>query len=358
MKAVLIYGEKNIPFSDLPEFISALKWDKLENWEKEIFEFIRSWLSDKEYFEIETSGSTGKPKQIMVHRDDLILSATYTIDFLGLKPGSTALLCLPARYIAGKMMIVRAFTGNLNLCLTKPSNNPLSGNTIPMDFLAITPYQLNHIFADTSSLKFLRTISKILIGGSDLITPGDVFDFKPKQAFLTYGMTESLSHIALCDLSVPGERQFKLINSKFSISQDEKNCLVIQSPYKHEKTIKTRDLVELTGQDSFKFIGRIDHVVNSGGIKIHPEIVENELKEIIDEPYFIGSLPDEKLGEKLVLVVETSNSIYYQSYSFKEKMKDVLKNKYHIPHSVFVIKSFDYNPGNKINRRTTLEKLK
>jgi o-succinylbenzoate---CoA ligase len=307
--------------------------------EKEIGNFLLDWLNSESFIMVQTSGSTGNPKQIVLQKSAMIASAKATGLFFDLQPKNTALLCLSANYIAGKMMLVRAITLGLHLDTIDPTSAPLS--TKNYNFIAMVPLQVQ------KSLSKLHLVDNLLIGGTKVSYSLSESILKTNcNAFESYGMTETISHIAIKKI---GELPFTVFPN-VTISVDERSCLVIEALELSKEKIITNDIVEILNATQFVLKGRIDNVINSGGIKIFPEEVEEILAKSISVPFFVASKPDEILGEKVILVLETT-PFFIENKVFSEL------SKYQIPKEILFLESFVRTETQKINRKKSLEKL-
>lgn len=330
------------------------------------------WLSGKEHFEIHTSGSTGKPKAIFLSRQQMALSAKLTGQVLNLKGGEKALVCLSPSYIAGFMMLVRGMELNLELTVVEPTGNPfasldLDDNEYHFDFTALVPLQLYTILnSGTNSISFLNKMKAVLVGGAPV-------SFNLTQQLLqvkapiyqTFGMTETVSHIALRRLNGAEASGCYNILPTVEIGQDERGCLTIKSPLTNDQRIVTNDLVELLSKDSFIWLGRIDNVINSGGMKVQAEKVEHAIAEAMFElnddlskrELFVCGLPDEKFGEIVTAVFEGKK---FPS-ELEEKLQQSLFRKlsrYEIPGEFRFVDSFIRTATGKIDRNVNLVRLK
>lgn len=324
-----------------------------DSWQNSIYHFLQNWFDESDFILAQTSGSTGKPKNIKLSKLSMENSARMTNQFFGLKAESTALLCLPASYIAGKMMLVRALSAGFNLITVEPVSNPFEMLNVPIDFTAITPYQLFH------SVQSLRTksVHQIIVGGSAVTGKLEQLSENiPAELYETYGMTETSSHIALRRFNGNNKSDNFTILDGINIRQDERGCLIISAPHLLETEIQTNDMVELKNEKSFRWLGRVDSVINSGGIKIHPEQVEKKLEGIIPYSYFITSLPDELLENKVVLVLESEPYNVQQKVNLKIQMENIL-NKYEMPKQIFYLPFFKYSTSNKVLRKETLAEV-
>lgn len=311
-----------------------------EDFEKPVGNFLLDWFDYKSYIEMETSGSTGAPKTISISKQAMVDSALATGDFFNLQPGNKALQCLPVKYVAGKMMLVRAMILGLDLEFVAPSSHPLDHNEIDFDFVAMVPLQAQN------SISQLKKVKKLIIGGAVVNKTLEKQLLKlPTKVYETYGMTETITHIAARKL---GEKAFTVL-PYVSVSFDDRNCLVIHAPRISPEVIITNDIVELLDENQFIFLGRMDNVINSGGIKLIPEQIEQKLVGKINQRFFIASKPDDEFGEKVVLVVESEkhelDDSIYESLDKYEKPKEI----------IFIPKFLDTVTG-KILRKETLNK--
>lgn len=272
-------------------------------------EFLNEWRNDSPTVLVHTSGSTGKPKPMWAEKEKMLNSARVTCDFLGLKPGDTALLCMPLDYIAGKMVVVRVIERHLRLVSVKPCGHPLA-SVEPTTFAAMVPMQVYNSMKVAEERAKLMRIKHLIIGGGaiDAELASELRDF-PNHVWSTYGMTETLSHIALRRLNGKEANDWYTPFDGVEIGRDEDDCLVIDAPWVHDGVLKTNDRVELrmdslTGKRQFRILGRKDNVIDSGGIKIQIEDVENRLRPCLRVPFMITKMPDRKFGEAVVLLYE------------------------------------------------------
>ena len=276
--------------------------------------FLDEWNNPSEFVEVKTSGSTGEPKKMMVEKRRMLNSARITCDFLGLKSGDTALLCMSTDYIAGKMMVVRSLERGLRLITVEPSGHPLANANYPLGsaawqrqelaFAAMVPMQVYNSLQVPEEKERLMQIKHLIIGGGaiDEVMERELRTF-PNAVWSTYGMTETLSHIALRRISGPEASEWYTPFPSVQISQNEDDCLVINAPEVCAETLVTNDIVEVK-DNSFRILGRKDNVICSGGIKLQIEEIERELKPFMRVPYIISKRKDEKFGEVVVLLTE------------------------------------------------------
>jgi len=275
---------------------------KFANWELNFYRLILDFLSEQEFILQQTSGSTGSPKTILLSKQAMLKSAENTIDFFNLGENQAAVLCLPIKYIAGKMMIVRAFLAEMNLILIEPASLPDFSNSGKIDFCAMVPMQAAKLLEQNK----WPDIKTLILGGAET-NPGLTEKLQSVETaiFETYGMAETCSHVALKQLNGKFPQTVFTALPGINIATDEKECLVIDASFLPKK-ICTSDRVEMVAPNQFKWLGRIDNIINSGGIKIQPEILEKEIGGILQKPCVILGKPDELLGQKVVLIVETS----------------------------------------------------
>lgn len=317
-----------------------------KEFEKKLFSFIDEWFSLQDTVKVQTSGSTGAPKIFDVEKQKMINSAVMTTDFLRLKKNDTALLCLPIEYISGKMMFVRALIKEMKLMATEPSTKPLERLEETIDFCAMTPLQVEH------SLHKIHLIRNLIIGGAAVseslkkrLREQLSLTKAESRVFETYGMSETLSHIALKEIYPQEEAYFSVLGS-IQISQDTRGCLRINAPLLNSEILQTNDLVALKTDKKFRFLGRADHIINSGGAKIFPEELECLVKKQIDnEAVFLG-LEDEVLGQKLVLIIEGERSErLISSLSRVEYTKS-----FHKPKEIRFVQAIPRTPNGKVDR--------
>jgi len=306
--------------------------------EQAIGEFLLDWFDNKEYIEMRTSGTTGLPKIVRLEKQAMIQSALATGDFFKLEPRNKALLCLPVKFVAGKMMLVRSIILGLDLDVVSPSTEPLASNETKYDFVAMVPLQVQN------SIEALSNVKKLIIGGAKMDTTLEAKLLPLKtEIYETYGMTETITHIAAKKL---GEKVFTVLPNVI-IAQDDRGCLVITVPSISEEAIVTNDLVEIIRENQFIFLGRIDNVINSGGVKLIPEQIEAKLIEKINSRFFVTGIPDPVLGEKLILVIEG------EKQDFEAGFFDVL-DKFEKPKEIVFVPKFKENENGKLLRKPSL----
>jgi o-succinylbenzoate synthase len=324
-------------------------------WERELFSFLQAWWDDSPTLTVHTSGSTGTPKNIVVEKERMMQSAITTCTALGLEHGNKALLCLPVRYIAGKMMVVRSLVAGLDLYTVAPDGRPLATipNNLTFDFAAMVPLQVfNSLSNDKTALE---AIKNGIIGGAaiDPELEKEVAEL-PNGWYSTYGMTETLSHIALRRLNGPARSEtYRPVNNvNISLSEDE--TLTIDAPLICPETIVTNDIAHILPDGSFEILGRKDNIINSGGIKLQTEQIERKLAQILDVPFCITSVPDPKLGEKVVLLIE-SKEIPGQALQTKISCRlDIYEN----PKQIIVVDKIPMTPNGKIDRKAAKKMAK
>lgn len=275
-------------------------------------EFIEQWHDASDTVEVHTSGSTGTPKVMRVEKRRMVASARATCDFLGLQPGDTALLCMSVDYIAGKMMVVRAIERGLRLVTVTPSSHPLAVPEIldetgtQLDFAAMVPMQVYCSLQEPRERAALARVRHLIIGGGplDASLERELKDM-PGAVWHSYGMTETLSHVALRRVSGDTASPWFTPMPGVRVATDDAGCLVIDAPHLCPERLVTRDVALLEqGSQRFKILGRIDNVINSGGVKIHIEQVEQALAPHVTCPFFITKCHDARLGEMVVMLLQ------------------------------------------------------
>jgi len=333
--------------------------EPVNSFQEEVFDFCRQWKLGKNEFLFHTSGSTGKPKPIYLSRLSMIESANMTMDWLHLQEGDNVLLCLPIEYIAGAMMLVRALVLKLNIVLVEPSQNPLEEITKPINIhlASFVTTQWSTILQSNPNLfTFFSEVKGILIGGSELTSSVELLTKEIQlPIFQTYGMTETSSHIAFRQIS--SEDAIYQCLKGVQIKLNDQGCLCIHSPSTLNQWIETNDVAELIHVNQFSILGRNDFAINSGGRKIHPEIIEKCCHSFFAQhsitcKTFAYGLDDDFFGQKLVLFIETIDELNIQI-----QLIDYLKlnlESWEVPKQFIVLPEFLYTKTGKIDRPNTL----
>lgn len=316
--------------------------------EVSVAQFIEKWLDFSEEIIVKTSGSTGKPKKIALTKQQMVNSAKATGTYFKTGAGTKALLCIPADYIAGKMMLVRAMVLGWDLHVVKPSKDALTEYDNDYDFVAMVPYQVYH------SLEALQKVKKVIIGGGAVSK-----DLEEKlqevstECFSTYGMTETITHVAVRRLNGPARSNTFHALPDVKFWKDDRGCLLISAPNIAEDIIITNDLIELINPSSFRWLGRWDNVLNSGGVKIYPEVVEATLASSIpDNRFIIASENDPALGNLVILVFEGTEE---RTPDFKKAFETL--EPYERPKKIYRLSKFPYTETGKVKRKDVLQLL-
>lgn len=331
-----------------------LSLPQLPEWERELYTFLKEWFTPSDFIEAQTSGSTGKPQNIRLPKTTMKRSASRTIEFFGLQAGNRILLSLPCRFIAGKMMVLRAIIGRMDLRTVHPSSDFDLLTDENFDFGAMVPNQVFKLLESPSGKARLENIRNLLIGGSAIPANLEAQISQLKSRVVsTYGMTETASHIAIRELS--GEKRSDVYHclSGISVTAGENECLQIHIAESKEP-LQTKDIAEILSSTSFRILGRVDDVIISGGIKYWPEKIEKTLQSAIHGRFVISSLPDEKLGEKLVLVIEGEPT---DSEIILQKSAEILA-PFERPKAIYFICKFPETPNGKLKRNDIKETIK
>lgn len=342
------YNGHHFSFSELKTRTSNLIKDD-NDFEKDINDFFIEWVNEKKYVLVNTSGSTGKPKQIKLPKQTMVNSAIATGVFFDLKPGNKIVNCLPMHYIAGKMMLVRAMVLGLEIDCVAPNTNPVFDYSKAYSFSAMVPMQVEAIISKTINIK------TIIIGGSSV---SEKLKEKLKNGttlfYETYGMTETATHVALKSLNFKNQKNNNCFLGlpNVSFTKDNRDCLIISAPNLITQPIITNDIVDLKTNTSFKWLGRFDNVINSGGVKLFPEQIENKLNSVIANRFFVSKQSDETLGQRLILIVE---NLEESEETLLTKIKAIKSlNKFQIPKKIYSTKRFIETSSGKIQRNKTL----
>ncbi len=329
---------QNQSFKDEASFLEYVKNELPES-----YGFLKSFLDQSDSIVVPTSGSTGKPKQIKLQKEKMLNSAQATAAFFDLPPKTKALHCLSTDYIAGKMMWVRALSLGWHLDVVEPVSSPLKNMNLYYDFAAMVPLQAQN------SLGELHRIEKLIVGGAPISYSLEQALVKiPVSIYQTYGMTETITHIAVKKIEKHAHAYKSLPKVKLSV--DDRDCLCITAPGISETRIITNDIVKLISDTEFEWMGRYDNIINSGGVKLFPEQIELKIASIITAPFFIGGIPDERLGTKIVLFIEASEPLH----NIEQLLSKSSLSKYETPKEILYIDGFVRTKNNKVKRKETI----
>jgi len=341
------------------ETVKKLDPQGLDESDRASLTFIRQWLNGTTSFSFRTSGSTGDPKPVSFTRDQLVASAKLSIQALGLAPAMKALVCLDPWFVAGAMMLARCLVNSMDIIVQHPSSRPFALYKQPVDFVALVPYQLSLLLEEDRTILDQPMI--VIIGGAPLSESiVEQLQSHAASCYATYGMTETLTHIALRKLNGPGKQNDFHLLPGIRASTNEAGCLTIHAPH-IDSPIVTHDLVEWTSGDSFRILGRTDEVINSGGVKVHPRAVEATIARAMEEQgyrlrFFVAGQPDAQLGERVCLIIEGS--------PLAERAEEVLLghinqwlSPYERPRQVAYVPTFDETSTQKIDRKATVKRI-
>jgi O-succinylbenzoic acid--CoA ligase len=347
-------NNKEYQLTDLESFIRRnSKYSKL-------IKFIQNWRIGKQTFNFHTSGSTGKPKEISITKNQITSSVLATKKALDLNQNDKVLICLNPEYIATTMMVARCLVLDLDMHIIEPSANPfeLLNDKVKIDFASFVPLQVETIL-NNKKANMLEGIRNILIGGAplsaNLINQLSAINTNTYQS---YGMTETVSHIALMNLKT--DDCFNTIEG-IEIQQDSRQCLSIKGAVTNDIWVQSNDVVELINSSKFRWLGRADNIINSGGVKIFPETLEALAIDILKQNNFHNSFffygqKSEKFGEIVGLIFEKCKP--------EKTILDSLNNsiikrfsKYHIPKIISTVNGLSRTESGKIKRIETVESL-
>lgn len=312
----------------------------------DLFRFLDRWFDDSPFMTVHTSGSTGIPKEMLVEKKRMMQSARLTCEFLGLQCGDAVLLCMDLRYIGAMMVVVRSLVFRLNLIVRVSSGHPLFDVKTPLRFAAMVPLQVYNTLQVPEERKRLSQTDILIIGGGavDAALEKEIQTL-PNAVYSTYGMTETLSHIALRRLNGSAASLcYKPFPSVYlSLSAD--GTLVIDAPLVCEQVLVTNDVAQIYPDGTFIILGRKDNIINSGGVKVQAERVEEQLSSLISVPFVITSVPDIKFGEAIVLLLE-----YTPALDEIQSGISSLLSSYHCPKYVRTVEKIPLTENGKINR--------
>ncbi|MDA0194340.1 MAG: AMP-binding protein [Bacteroidetes bacterium] len=356
MSQLITIANKQYPLLDL--LSKRNSWNQFSDYDQQVLQYLLSWVNDQQVFSLITSGSTGKPKHLKLSKDSITKSANRTIRYFNLSEEDKALICIDIKYIGGMMMLFRCMLSGMDIIVTSPTDDPLGGISDEMrpTFLAIVPLQLQNILNRSASKK-LSNLKAVIVGG------GPISDGLRQQClnsklpiYHTFGMTETVSHIALCKLDST-ENNYELLPG-IKIKCDDQKRLMIMSDMMVNQWITTNDVVEIVDDTRFKWLGRLDNVINSGGIKIHPEMVEPIISHYLFRTglqgrSFLSGVPDLKYGKRAVLMYEGRLDAD-QKADLVGKLK-ILLPRYQYPREVWCIQKFLETETGKIKRQETMD---
>jgi o-succinylbenzoate---CoA ligase len=318
---------------------------------------ILDWESGLEAFSFKTSGSTGTPQKLFFTRKQIEVSVNKTAETFSLNSDDLLVCSLPVTFTAGKMMILRALVLKADLIILKPAMNPLLGLNRSEKiftkkrgriFMSFAPPQITEILKDEFSVSLLRMCKCILLGGAPLsAAQNQLLAESNLKIWEGYGMTETLSHVAIRKISDPLATFTALSGIAFTLSKT--GCLSIAYPALQKKVLTTNDIAELITEKTFRVIGRADQVINSGGIKINLADVESKIEKsgLIKNRFFCFGVSDEKWGQKLVLFIENTKE-YLELASLKPYL-----DKYELPKELIFVEKFVETETLKINEQKT-----
>lgn len=350
-------------------------WTQASDYERQVLQFCQQWLTGQETFTLQTSGSTGQPKTIQLTRAQMVTSAHWTGRALGLHAGDRALVCLSVAYIAGMMMLVRGFELGLQMTVIDPMSRPLAPlpPTARFDFAAMVPLQLlETLHGAPHERAILDDMKAVLIGGAPMSLALEEHSQRVKAPlYHTYGMTETVSHIALRRFNGPQRSDRFIPFDEVRLGLDAYGCLTITSVLTRGETLQTNDLVELQADGSFRWLGRIDNVINSGGVKVHLEKVERALEAWLlhyraglyaERRFFVGPLAHARLGHVVVAVIEgeqggdEATGVPALETELRTHMRQAL-TPYEVPRKVYFVPQLLETPTGKIDRSANLQRI-
>ncbi len=324
--------------------------DQINTWahpieEKEIADFLDEWYNEHDYITVKTSGTTGPPKNIRLSKSAMLESAKRTCAFFNLNSHSTFVLCLSPKYIAGKMMIVRAMVAGANLMPVFDLNKP-DGIQGSIDFIAMVPMQLSQLIDKHFNFDLFKII---LLGGSALPNHLEAkIATINSRVYQSYGMTETASHVALRCLNGEARSEYYTALPGINFETNSTQQLVIRAPYISDSPLITNDIVDLIDENHFRWIGRKDNVINSGGIKFFPEHIESKLKHHLDTDFYIHWEEDRVLGQKIVLILQSDSQISKHQLT---EIFDKYLTRYEKPRKIIYKEHIKYTPTGKIIRQ-------
>ena len=332
----------------------------LNGYEARVLELLRQWLLGAQEFGQRTSGSTGEPQLIVLKRRQLAASAARTGDYFDLGPGDRALVCLNCEFIGGKMMLVRGLERSLHLTVVEPHADPFAevAGGAEFDFAAFVPLQMRAMLAAGRAAR-LNKMRAILVGGAG-VEPSLLAEIQQLSVpvYLTYGMTETASHMALRRLNGPEASPHYRVLPGLHLGQDARGCLTVRGDVTDDQLIVTNDRIELVDKHTFDWLGRVDFIINSGGVKVQAEKVEQVLDVALAElgqarRVLVAGRPDERLGQAVTAYVEGAPLSATVEHQLAELLAERL-GKYEVPKAIRYVPVFSSTASGKLDRAATL----
>ncbi|WP_078062953.1 AMP-binding protein [Solirubrum puertoriconensis] len=361
----LLLNGRRYTYTEIQEY-PAHAGGEINGYEARVLDYCRQWLNGAQEFVLTTSGSTGTPQPITLRRSQLVASAERTMSHLGLGLGHRMLVCLNCEFIGGLMMLIRALEHGLHLTITEPVANPfaLLPPDAQFDFASFVPLQLRAVLEQGHASR-LEQMKAILIGSAAVDhSLTQLADTLQVPLYHTYGMTETCSHIALRRLNGPDASPYYRVLPGLHVEQDERGCLAIRGDVTNQELIQTNDLVRFAENDHhlFEWLGRADFIINSGGVKVPAEKVEQVLEITLAElnhlgrRAFVTGLPDERLGQQVTAIIEGEPLAEAQWTEVADKLRERL-GRYEVPRAVHYVPAFAQTASGKLDRRGTLQQL-
>lgn len=330
---------------------------KSEEWEKNLALFLLEWLSPTDFVLVKTSGSTGSPKTIELPKAVMRASAVMTAQRFELGEGQKALLCLSAGYVAGKMMLVRALSLGLHLTAIQPTSRPFESLSESFDLAACIPLQVQQSLAEDVERERIGNVRVVLVGGGPVSRElAEELRQMPTGFYATYGMTETASHVATRALSGPATSNWFEAMPEVVLSMHTNGCLTISAPHLNVSNILTTDLIEHDGHKRFRWLGRNNNIINSAGVKVIPEQIEEQLSKLTPKRTLVFGVNDELLGERVVLLIEDTPWPEAEVHVLLDQLAAAMP-AYHIPKDIHFTTAFAETETGKIQRKKTIERL-
>ncbi|MES2387333.1 MAG: AMP-binding protein [Bacteroidota bacterium] len=328
--------------------------------------FLADWQNGSRAFAFNTSGSTGTPKEIFLTRTQMQASAEGTLAALAMPAAQMALVCLDIHFIAGRMMLLRALIGGMNIILVKPSSDPVSDIPAGLqpDFAAMVPLQVQTILdsGTASEIKILNSMQAVLLGGAAASPKLEEEISKLETPFYhTFGMTETASHIALKAMNGALKSEFYKVLPGVNISTDSRGCLTVEGPQAGTEPIITNDVVEITAPGKFRWLGRADNIINTGGLKVQAEKVEAEIQaafkaEGVTAEVFVCAMPHHRFGQQVTAIAEGVQPSDETGEYIVARLREVLKRE-EMPKQWVWLRTFVRTATGKTDRANTLKQI-
>jgi O-succinylbenzoic acid--CoA ligase len=281
---------------------NGIPTEALKNYAAES-DWVKRWNSRDSNFTFLTSGTSGSAKEILFSREQIEKSAWRTAQFFKWSDGMEVLHSLPMQYVAGRMNVLRALITKQSVWKMTPKVEMTSNDFYRLENIewwTLTPPMLSSFLSIEQPV---LTKAKLLVGGAPVVQSLiDKAQGVGNEIWESYGAAETLTHIALRKLNGNDKSKgFKPLHG-VSIKMTEQG-MAIDDGFLGNAVV-TSDLGTWINDKEFIVEGRIDDIINSGGVKINPLEVEKIIHQHMKEAGFVKGSKDDRWGQIVTWVVK------------------------------------------------------